>query len=210
MATKPGERRLQILQTLAQMLQDPKGERITTASLAAKLDVSEAALYRHFASKAQMYEGLIEFIESSLFSVINKIAAEEQSGVKQAELILALLLGFAQRNRGLTRVLIGDALVHENDRLQQRINQLLDRVEAALKQALKIGASGDELPAGEDLAAAANRLMCYVAGRWQQFVKSGFVREPMALWPLHWPMLCAAFLTAAAPSKPQTAVMRPA
>ena len=123
MAAKPGERKLQILQTIAELLQDPRGEKITTALLARKLDVSEAALYRHFASKAQMYEGLIEFIENSLFSVINRIGAEEQSGVKQAELIVALLLGFAQKNRGLTRVLIGDALVNEDDRLQARINQ---------------------------------------------------------------------------------------
>lgn len=189
MATKPGERKLQILQTIAEMLQDPRGEKITTALLAAKLDVSEAALYRHFASKAQMYEGLIEFIESSLFSVINKIGAEQQSGLKQVELILTLLLGFAQRNHGLTRVLIGEALVYENDRLQARINQLLDRLEASLKQALRIAASIGELPTGSDIAAAANLLMCYVVGRWQNFVKSGFVRDPMAPWPQHWPML---------------------
>ena len=156
MAARAGERKLQILQTIAEMLQDPRGEKITTALLARKLDVSEAALYRHFASKAQMYEGLIEFIETGLFSVINKINAEEQSGVRQAELIVALLLGFAQKNRGLTRVLIGDALVHEDDRLQARINQLLDRVEASLKQALRIAATSHELPQGEDAAAAAN------------------------------------------------------
>jgi TetR/AcrR family transcriptional regulator len=188
-STKPGERKLQILQILAEMLQTPAAERITTAALAAKLDVSEAALYRHFASKAQMYEGLIEFIESSLFSVINKIGAEQQSGLKQVELILTLLLGFAQRNHGLTRVLIGEALVYENDRLQARINQLLDRLEASLKQALRIAASNGELPTGSDIAAAANLLMCYVVGRWQNFVKSGFVRDPMAPWLQHWPML---------------------
>ena len=114
MATKPGERRLQILQTLAEMLQTPKGEKITTAALAARLECSEAALYRHFASKAQMYEGLIDFIEQSLFSVINQITSEEGQGLKQIELIIGLLLGFAQRNRGMTRVLIGDALVNEH------------------------------------------------------------------------------------------------
>ena len=183
MGTKPGERKLQILQTIAELLQDPKGERITTALLAKKLGVSEAALYRHFASKAQMYEGLIEFIETGFFSVINKICAEEQSGVKQAELIVAMLLGFAQKNRGLTRVLVGDALVNEDDRLQVRINQLLDRVEAALKQALRIAATNNELPSGEDAAAAANLCLCYVMGRWQLFVKSGFTREPMMQWP---------------------------
>ena len=113
MTTKPGERRLQILQTLAAMLEAPQGEKITTAALAARLDCSEAALYRHFASKAQMFEGLIEFIESSLFGVINKISAEETDGLRQVEHILALLLGFSRRNRGMTRVLIGDALVNE-------------------------------------------------------------------------------------------------
>ena len=195
MGTKPGERKLQILQTIAELLQDPKGERITTALLAKKLGVSEAALYRHFASKAQMYEGLIEFIETGFFSVINKICAEEQSGVKQAELIVAMLLGFAQKNRGLTRVLVGDALVNEDDRLQGRINQLLDRVEAALKQALRIAATNNELPSGEDAAAAANLCLCYVMGRWQLFVKSGFTREPMMQWPQQWPMLLAGCLS---------------
>jgi TetR/AcrR family transcriptional regulator len=195
MAVRPGERRLQILHAIAEMLQDPKGEKITTALLAKKLDVSEAALYRHFASKAQMYEGLIEFIENSLFSVINRIGAEEQSGVRQAELIVALLLGFAQKNRGLTRVLIGDALVNEDERLQGRINQLLDRVEAALRQAWRIAATSNELPQGEDAAAAANLCLCYVIGRWQMFVKGGFAREPMAQWPQQWPMLLAGCLS---------------
>jgi TetR/AcrR family transcriptional regulator len=195
MAARPGERKLQILQTIAEILQDPKGEKITTALMAKKLDVSEAALYRHFASKAQMYEGLIEFIETGLFSVINKINADEQSGVKQAELIVSLLLGFAQKNRGLTRVLIGDVLVNEDDRLQIRINQLLDRVEASLKQALRIAASNNELPQGEDAAAAANLCLCYAIGRWQLFVKSGFTREPMAQWPQQWPMLLAGCLS---------------
>lgn len=195
MAARPGERKLQILQTIAEMLQNPKGEKITTALMAKKLDVSEAALYRHFASKAQMYEGLIEFIETGLFSVINKINADEQSGVKQAELIVSLLLGFAQKNRGLTRVLIGDALVNEDDRLQARINQLMDRVEASLKQALRIAASNNELPQGEDAAAAANLCLCYAIGRWQLFVKSGFTREPMAQWPQQWPMLLAGCLS---------------
>lgn len=195
MATKPGERKLQILQTLAEMLQNPKGEKITTAALAARLDVSEAALYRHFASKAQMFEGLIEFIESSLFSVINAIQAEQQSGIKQVELIMALLLGFAQKNRGLTRVLIGDSLVNEDDRLQTRINQLIDRCEAALKQALRIAVTDNELLAPDDIGSTANMLMCYIVGRWNQFAKSGFVRDPMAHWALQWSMLCAACLS---------------
>lgn len=195
MAGKPGERKLQILQTIAEMLQDPKGEKITTALLAKRLDVSEAALYRHFASKAQMYEGLIEFIETSLFSVINKISGEEQSGVKQLELMMSLLLNFAQRNRGLTRVLIGDALVHEHERLQAHINQMLERIEATFKQSLRIAATNNQLVQGEDISAAANLCLCYVIGRWQQFVKSGFTREPLAQWPQQWPMLLAGCLS---------------
>ena len=183
---KPGERRVQILQALATMLEQPGAERITTAALAARLDVSEAALYRHFASKAQMFEGLIEFIEETLFGLINKITAEEKSGLRQLESITTMLLGFAQKNRGMTRVLIGDALVHENERLQVRINQLHDRVEATLKQAIRFAAGQNELPAGIDAAARANLIMSCVSGRWQQFAKSGFRRDPMQYWPDQW------------------------
>jgi len=186
---KPGERKLQILQTLAGMLETPKGEKITTAALAARLDCSEAALYRHFASKAQMFDGLIEFIESSLFGVINRIETEEPQGLRQVEQILAMLLNFAQRNRGMTRVLIGDALVNENERLQARINRLHDKIEAALKQALRVAATQEQLAADADFVALANILLCYVVGRWQQYAKSRFVREPMAQWKQQWPML---------------------
>ncbi|MES2770970.1 MAG: nucleoid occlusion factor SlmA [Pseudomonadota bacterium] len=193
---KPGERKLQILQTLAMMLESPTAEKITTAALAAKLSCSEAALYRHFASKAQMFEGLIEFIESSLFGVINQIAGEESPGLTQVEHILALLLNFAQRNRGMTKVLIGDALVNENTRLQARINQLLDRVEAALKQALRIAATQGDLDAETDFSALANLLLCYAIGRWQQYVKSSFARTPAAHWPQQWPMLLNACIGA--------------
>lgn len=186
---KPGERKLQILQTLAGMLETPKGEKITTAALAARLDCSEAALYRHFASKAQMFDGLIEFIESSLFGVINRIETEEQQGLRQVEQILALLLNFAQRNRGMTKVLIGDALVNENERLQTRINQLHDKIEVVLKQALRVAATQDQLSADADFGALANLLLCHVVGRWHQYAKSGFSREPMAHWKQQWPML---------------------
>ncbi len=182
MPAKPGERKLQILQVLAEMLENPRAERITTAALAAKLDVSEAALYRHFASKAQMFEGLIEFIEQTLFSLINKLTAEEKNGIRQIEGILSLLLGFAKKNPGMTRVLIGDALVNENDRLQVRINQLHDRLEATLKQALRFAAGEQEATSGLDAAAQANLLMCYVTGRWHQFAKSGFKRDPLEYW----------------------------
>jgi TetR/AcrR family transcriptional regulator len=189
---KPGERKLQILQTLAGMLEDPNGPKITTAALAARLDCSEAALYRHFASKAQMFEGLIEFIESSLFGVINQICAGEAQGLQQVEQILALLLNFAQRNRGMTKVLTGDALVNENERLQARINQLHDKIEAALRQALRVAATQQQINANADFGALANVLLCYVIGRWQQYAKSGFSREPMAHWAQQWPMLCVA------------------
>jgi TetR/AcrR family transcriptional regulator len=187
--TKPGERKLQILQTLAQMLEVPAAEKITTAALAARLDVSEAALYRHFSGKAQMFEGLIEFIEQTLFALINKISTEEKSGVRQTEAMVAMLLGFAQKNRGMTRVLTGDALVNEDARLQARINQLYDRVEAALKQALRFGATQQEIAADVDVAAQANLLMSYVTGRWHQFAKSGFRRDPLELWAKQWRQL---------------------
>ncbi len=189
MAAKPGERKLQILQTVAAMLEQPKGEKITTAALAAKLDLSEAALYRHFASKAQMFEGLIEFIEQTVFGLANKITADESSGLKQAEQIAAMLLGFAQKNRGMTRVLIGDALVNEDERLQQRINQVLDRIEATLKQALRIAVTQNELAAEIDVGAQANALLCFVIGRWQLFAKSGYARDPLAQWPQQWAIL---------------------
>jgi TetR/AcrR family transcriptional regulator len=130
---KPGARRLQILQTLASMLEDPKGEKVTTAALAERLSVSEAALYRHFASKAQMFEGLIDFVETTVFGLINDIATRETSGLKQARSTVLMLLEFAQTNRGMTRVLIGDALVNEHERLQERMNQLFDRIESSLK-----------------------------------------------------------------------------
>src|SRR3990167_9575090 len=147
MADKPGERKLQILQNLAEMLQKPQGEKITTASLAAKIGVSEAALYRHFASKAQMFEGLLEFIEQSLFGLINKITSEDTDGLTQVHRTITVLLIFAEKNPGMTRVLIGDALVNEDDRLQLRINQLYDRLEATLKQCLRVAATqGSEEP----------------------------------------------------------------
>ena len=193
--TKPGERRLQILQALAAMLENPKGEKVTTAALAAKLDCSEAALYRHFASKAQMFDGLIEFIETSLLGVINQISAEETQGLRQVEHIMALLLSFAQRNRGMTRVLTGDALVNENERLQARINQLLDKIEASLKQALRVAATQEQLSANADFGGLANVLLSYVIGRWQQYAKSGFTREPAAQWAQQWPMLYIACLS---------------
>lgn len=182
MQIRSADRKDQILQVLASMLEEPRAGKITTASLAARLNVSEAALYRHFASKAQMFDGLIEFIEKTLLTLINKLLSEEKSGIRQVEGIVALLLGFAKKNPGMTRVLIGDALINENDRLQARINQLHDRLEATLKQALRFGARDGEVMPDIDVAARANMLMCYVAGRWHQFAKSGFKRDPMEYW----------------------------
>jgi TetR/AcrR family transcriptional regulator len=191
-STKPGERKLQILQILAEMLQTPAAERITTAALAAKLDVSEAALYRHFASKAQMFEGLIGFIEETIFGLVNKIGTEHASGLAQLEAILSMLLGFAKKNPGMTRVLIGDALVNENERLQARINQLHDRLETTLKQCLRFAATEKQIPEHVDAAAHANLLLCYVVGRWHQFAKSGFKRDPLELWAEQWKQLIPA------------------
>lgn len=189
MSEKTGERKHQILQTLAQMLENPVGEKVTTAALAARLSVSEAALYRHFRGKAEMFEGLIEFIEQTLFALINKITGEEKSGVRQLEAIMGVMLAFAQKNRGMTRVLVGEALVNEDDRLQTRINQLHDRLEAALKQALRFGVSQQEIAQEVDIAAQANLLMSFVTGRWHQFAKSGFKRDPVELWPKQWRQL---------------------
>ena len=177
-STKPGQRKLQILQALAAMLEQPKGEKITTAALAARLGVSEAALYRHFASKAQMYEGLIEFIETSVFGVINQITENEEGGLDQTRAIVQMLLGFAANNPGMTRVLIGDALVGEDDRLQARMNSFYDRIELALKQSLRLAVtqgSGQE----DQVTARANLMASYVTGRWHRYAKSGFKQHPV-------------------------------
>ena len=178
---RPGERRLQILQVLAEMLQNPKGERVTTAALAAKIEVSEAALYRHFASKAQMFEGLIAFIEQTVFGLINQINQKEESGLAQARGILQMLLVFAEKNPGMTRVLLGDALLQEDDRLQERITQVLDRVEASLKQALRIAQTqgGTWAQLGqEEVSIRAAMLMSFILGRWHRFARSGFKKLP--------------------------------
>ncbi|MBX9901119.1 MAG: nucleoid occlusion factor SlmA [Burkholderiaceae bacterium] len=171
--TKPGVRKLQILQALAGMLENPKAEKITTAALAAKTQISEAALYRHFASKAQMFEGLIEFIESSIFSLINKICEQQDEGLEQAAAITMLLLNFSEQNPGMTRVLIGDVLVNEDERLQLRMNQFFDRIELAYKQALMQAVSQSRLPESEVRPRSA-MLASFVMGRWHRYAKSGF------------------------------------
>lgn len=176
---KPGERRVQILQALAAMLEQPGAERITTAALASKLSVSEAALYRHFASKAQMFEGLIEFIESSVFTLINQIAEREPDGLVQARRIVQVVLQFGERNPGMTRVMVGDALVFEHERLGTRMNQFFDRIEAQLRQALRLAAdsAGSATPSVE-ANGHASALTCFAVGRLQRFVRSGFKRLP--------------------------------
>jgi TetR/AcrR family transcriptional regulator len=177
---KPGERRVQILQALASMLEQPGAERVTTAALAARLDVSEAALYRHFASKAQMFEGLIDFIEQSVFTLVNQILEREgATGAQQAARILTLLVQFAERNPGMTRVMVGDALVFENERLQQRMNQFFDKIEATLRQVLRgaSAADGSSTPT-VDAQVRAAALTAFVVGQLQRFTRSGFRRAP--------------------------------
>jgi TetR/AcrR family transcriptional regulator len=176
---KPGERRLQILQTIASMLQEGAAEKVTTAALAAKLSLSEAALYRHFASKAQMFEGLLDFIEETIFSLINQIESRPGVPAARAREIVLMLLGFAEKNPGMTRVLIGDAIVNEDSRLQARVNQLLERVEASIRQCLRLQrAESEAAQLAPDLALQSAMAMAFVQGRWLQFAKTGFRKRP--------------------------------
>ncbi len=174
---RPGERRLQILQTLAAMLEQPGAERVTTASLAAKIGVSEAALYRHFASKAQMFEGLIDFVEQSVIGLIRQVTDREPAGPVQASRIVALLLQFAEKNPGMSRVMIGDALVLEHERLQERINLLFDKIEAQLRQSLRDANAASATPT-VDTHVQASLLVAFMQGRLQRFARSGFKRLP--------------------------------
>ena len=176
---KPGERRTQILETLARMLEQPGADRITTAALAAKLDVSEAALYRHFASKAQMFEGLIEFIEHSVFTLINQIHERESVATVQVQKMLTVLLQFAEKNPGMARVMVGDALVFEHERLLLRMNQFFERFESQLRQGLRgmADAAGSATPT-VDANARASVLTAFAVGRLQRFARSGFKRSP--------------------------------
>lgn len=190
---RPGERRVQILQTLASMLEQPGAERITTAALAARLEVSEAALYRHFASKAQMFEGLIEFIESSVFTLVNQIAERDAaSGALQAQKICAMLLQFGEKNPGMVRVMVGDALVFEHERLIARMNQFFDRVESQLRQSLRgaAEAGGSSTPT-VDANGLASGLTSFLIGRLQRYARSGFKRSPTEHLDLLLPRLTA-------------------
>lgn len=172
---RPGERRLQILQTVAAMLEQPGAERVTTASLAAKIGVSEAALYRHFASKAQMFEGLIDFVDQSVMGLIRQVTDREPAGSQQAARMVVLLLQFAEKNPGMSRVMSGDALVLEHERLQERINLLFDKIEAQFRQSLK---NSESSTPSADAQVTASVLVAFMQGRLQRFARSGFRRLP--------------------------------
>lgn len=186
-------RRQQILECLAFMLADCPGERITTAALAKQVGVSEAALYRHFPSKSKMFEGLIEFIEETIFSRINLILSEEHHGIKRIERILLLLLTFAERNPGISRILTGDALAGETERLRVRIVQFFERMETQIKQVLREAELRENIRLNLSVAAAANLVMAASEGRIAQFVRSEFKRPPTENWAQQWPVLIHGF-----------------
>ncbi|GMR16202.1 MAG: nucleoid occlusion factor SlmA [Gammaproteobacteria bacterium] len=190
---KKPSRKQQILEALAHELEVNPGERITTAGLARAVGVSEAALYRHFPSKAKMFEGLIEFIEDSIFTLINRILKEENSSLKRCENILSLLLGFSERNPGLTRILSGDILTGETERLRLRVGQFYERLETQLKQVLREGEMNKELSLSIPVQAQANLLLATVEGRILQFVRSGFKRSPLEHWNNQWALLATMF-----------------
>ena len=176
---KPGERRVQILQALATMLEKPGAERITTAALAARLEVSEAALYRHFASKAQMFESLIDFIEQTVFSLVNQIAERESDPLQRSRKMVTMVLQFSEKNPGMTRVMVGDALVFENVRLQERMNLFFDKLEAGLRQNLReVVVSTGNLSPTLDAQVRASVTTAFMMGRLQRFARSGFRRLP--------------------------------
>jgi TetR/AcrR family transcriptional regulator len=191
MMTQAGDRKLQILQTIAAMLENPAGEKITTAALAARLDVSEAALYRHFPSKAKMLEGLLDFIEESLFSRINRILAEEPSAEARIRNILFLILGFADKNPGMARLLYGDVLTGETERLRKRVVQIYDRLEAQLKQVLREADLNQTQRA--TIPEMAGLLLAFVEGRIARFVRSEYRDSPVKGWEKQWEMLKASF-----------------
>jgi TetR/AcrR family transcriptional regulator len=196
-------RREQILQCLAHMLEVSPGERITTAALAKEVGVSEAALYRHFPSKSKMFEGLIEFIEETVFSRVGLILAEEDSALRRCEKILSLLLGFSERNPGITRILTGDALAGETERLRNRVVQFYDRLETQLKQVLREAEIAEGLRTSIPNTIAANLLLAAAEGRISQFVRSGFKRSPTQGWDDQWAVLTAGFFRQTAASANQ-------
>lgn len=184
-----GNRKEDILQALAAMLQSNNGQRITTAALAEKVGVSEAALYRHFPSKARMFEGLIEFIEDTLLSRINSIFDEHKDTQSRIELILQLILVFAERNPGICRILTGDALQGEQERLQERVAVLFEKLETQLKQCLRERKLREGKGFSIDEGELANLLLATVEGKLSQFVRSGFSRLPTKHWANQWAQL---------------------
>lgn len=187
-------RKHQILQALARMLETSPGERITTAALAKEVGVSEAALYRHFPSKARMFEGLIKFIEETLFLRVSKILNEESSAEVRCQKILTLLLAFSDKNPGMTRLLTGDALAGETQRLRVRITQFYNRLEAQLKQILREAQIRENLKPAISPSALANLLLASAEGRLVQFVRSEFNQSPLENWDIQWKFLSKYFL----------------
>jgi TetR/AcrR family transcriptional regulator len=182
-------RREHILQALAQMLETHPGQRITTAALAKEVGVSEAALYRHFPSKARMFEGLIGFIEETLFSRIQRITHSEISGIRQCEQLLTLLLAFIDKNPGMARILTGDALAGETDRLRIQVNQLFERLETELRQILRNTELKEGIRSQIPAGSCANLMLATAEGRIRQFVRSEFKRRPTEHWPEQWARL---------------------
>jgi TetR/AcrR family transcriptional regulator len=185
-ATKRSNRKEQILQSLAQMLETSPGQRITTAKLAAEVGVSEAALYRHFPSKARMFEGLIEFIEDTLLSRINIILDNEKETQGRIYNILLLILAFAEKNPGITRILTGDALQGEQERLRERIQGLFEKLETQFKQVLRERKLREGKTFTTDEAALANFFLAYIEGKMNQFVRSDFKTRPSNQFEAQW------------------------
>ena len=189
MGGKKGNRKQQILQVLAQELETSPGSRITTARLASAVGVSEAALYRHFPSKARMFEGLIDFAEETIFGLANRIMVEESDVVLRCEKLLLVLLRFAERNPGITRILVGDALTGESERLRQRMAQLFERLETQFKQILREAPmAGSSRPTGST-SSTANLLLSVADGKMSSYVRSGFSTPPTEYWEIQWPLL---------------------
>lgn len=201
-------RRQQILEALARMLEESPGERITTAGLAHAVGVSEAALYRHFPSKAKMFEGLIDYVEDVIFTRINTILHDETHALIRLERIVTLLLGFAEKNPGISRILNGDALAGETERVRGRVAQLYDRIDIQVKQVLRDAEINESMRASITAAAASNMILAMVEGRICQYVRSKFKRPPTQHWPEQWQQLMTGFFRESVTQKPKHSVAR--
>lgn len=188
-AERSTNRRQEILETLAKELETNPGSRITTANLAKAVGVSEAALYRHFASKAKMFEALIDFSEETVFGLVNKILEQEKDTQQRCEKIISVLLVFAERNPGISRVLVGDALVGENERLRKRVSQFFERLETQIKQVLREANLSNAARAAQTIDATANTMLGFVEGRMSQFIRSSFEKKPSEYWDEQWQIL---------------------